>query len=109
MKDTASYSVGYIVNLPILPVLVYHFLIIVYLSPRTVVRLGELNLETEKDCDSGNKVCSPPPQDFTPAEVILHPDFDTRSEVSDDVALIRLNRKAEINSKYFVGRVQTNK
>lgn len=75
-------------------------------SLRTVVRLGEHNLETEKDCENNiSNVCSPPPQDFTPAEVILHPDFDTRSEVSDDIALIRLNRKAELSSKYFVGRV----
>ncbi|KAK4318539.1 hypothetical protein Pmani_010450 [Petrolisthes manimaculis] len=64
----------------------------------TVVRLGELDLETERDCDSDITMnCASLPQDFAPAEVILHPDFETRGQVSDDIALIRLDRKAELN------------
>lgn len=62
---------------------------------RTVVRLGELNLETPTDCEGG--ICADPPQDFSPADIILHPDFNIRTRVSDDIALIRLDRKVRMN------------
>lgn len=61
------------------------------------MRLGEHNLATERDCDG--PICAAPPQDFTPSEVILHPNYKTRNVLSDDIALIRLDRKANLNGK----------
>ncbi|KAK3886566.1 hypothetical protein Pcinc_009292 [Petrolisthes cinctipes] len=60
-----------------------------------VVRLGEYNLNSKEDCSGFT--CAPPTQDFTPEQVTLHPDFDTRTLLSDDIALIRLNKKASLN------------
>ncbi|KAK4324762.1 hypothetical protein Pmani_004621 [Petrolisthes manimaculis] len=60
-----------------------------------VVRLGEYDLSSVEDCSG--ITCAPATQDFTPEQIILHPDFDTRAEVSDDIALIRLNKKATLN------------
>ncbi|KAK4306449.1 hypothetical protein Pmani_021726 [Petrolisthes manimaculis] len=60
-----------------------------------VVRLGEYDVSSVEDCFE--LTCAPAPQDFTPEQIILHPDFDTRTEVSDDIALIRLNKKATLN------------
>ncbi|KAK3886562.1 hypothetical protein Pcinc_009288 [Petrolisthes cinctipes] len=62
----------------------------------TVVRLGEHHLGTEPDCEGVQ--CAPPPQNFSPADVIIHPDFDTRVSISDDIALIRLDRKVKLSA-----------
>ncbi|KAK4312998.1 hypothetical protein Pmani_015610 [Petrolisthes manimaculis] len=64
-----------------------------------VVRLGEYDLSSVEDCSGHGSwvTCAPPTQDFTPEQVILHPDFDTRTQLSDDIALIRLNKKATLN------------
>ncbi|KAK3886378.1 hypothetical protein Pcinc_009481 [Petrolisthes cinctipes] len=62
----------------------------------TVVRLGELNLDTAVDCEDG--VCAQPHQDFNPVDIVIHPDFDTRAQVSDDIALIKLDRKVKLNN-----------
>ncbi|KAK4321779.1 hypothetical protein Pmani_007407 [Petrolisthes manimaculis] len=72
-----------------------------------VVRLGEYDLSSVEDCSGhgleislghGSRVtCAAPTQDFTPEQVILHPDFDTWTQLSDDIALIRLNKKATLN------------
>lgn len=64
---------------------------------REVVRLGEHNLATERDCEGST--CAAPHQDFTPSEIILHSKYKTRNVLSDDIALIRLDRKAILNSK----------
>lgn len=68
------------------------------LGPRrlAIVRLGEWDLTTSEDCEtanSGEKYCAPPVQDFEPEEIIAHPSYNTRTRFSDDIALIRLNRK----------------
>lgn len=67
----------------------------------TVVRLGEHNISTELDCtmsDEGVKRCSPRHEDFTPVDIIPHPTFNSRGSVSDDIALIRLDRAAHITT-----------
>lgn len=59
------------------------------------VRLGELNTATDPDCPSANgHGCAPSPQNFVPEEIIVHQTFNARGPVSDDIALIRLNKKA---------------
>ncbi|XP_063841116.1 phenoloxidase-activating factor 1-like [Scylla paramamosain] len=63
--------------------------------PRVVVRLGEHNVATKIDCIDDTGMCSPP-QDFTPEESFTHEDFHVRSLVSDDIALVRLDRKAQL-------------
>lgn len=68
-----------------------------HLLIRTVVRLGEHHLETDPDCQGLQ--CAPPTQNFTPTDIIIHPDFDTRVSVSDDIALIRLDRKVKLGGK----------
>nr|AUW64506.2 serine protease 5 [Scylla paramamosain] len=71
----------------------------------TVIRLGEHNLSTEIDCESrgGRRTCAPPHQTFSPVEIIRHSDFNTRGTVSDDIALIRLDKEVEFNA--FVGPI----
>ncbi|XP_045136644.1 phenoloxidase-activating factor 1-like isoform X2 [Portunus trituberculatus] len=71
----------------------------------TVIRLGEHNLSTEIDCESrgGRRTCAPPHQTFTPVEIIRHSDFNSRGTVSDDIALIRLDKEVEFNA--FVGPI----
>ncbi|XP_037791599.1 phenoloxidase-activating factor 3-like [Penaeus monodon] len=66
----------------------------------TLIRLGEHNLATDEDCTSTGRTqrCAPPIQTFTPAQVIRHPNFDRRSSVSDDIALVRLNREATFSN-----------
>lgn len=63
----------------------------------TIVRLGENNLETPEDCRGfgANRICAPAVLDFSPEEVVRHELFNTRGSVSDDVALIRLDRPVE--------------
>lgn len=71
-------------------------------SLRTVVRLGEHNIATEEDCskpDGSVRRCAPNHQDFTPVDIIRHPDFNTRGSVSDDIALIRLNQTVQFSGE----------
>lgn len=58
------------------------------------IRLGEFNLETEKDCvkiDGINK-CADPTQQFNQSnfDVIIHPDYSNETGFND-IALIKLN------------------
>ncbi|XP_063593938.1 phenoloxidase-activating factor 1-like [Penaeus indicus] len=64
----------------------------------TAVRLGEHDFSKTKDCNSAGINCLPPVQDFTPEQVILHPSFNKRAPESDDIALIRLNRRVQFNA-----------
>lgn len=59
---------------------------------RTQVRLGEHDLNTERDCqpDTG---CAPPVQNFGIDEAMAHPNY-LRSDVRNDIGLIRLDRNA---------------
>ncbi|XP_017059007.2 serine protease grass-like [Drosophila ficusphila] len=59
------------------------------------VRLGEQDLTSELDCTTSGyqKVCAPPVEEFSIEEWIIHENFD-RNSGWNDIALIRLNRRA---------------
>ncbi|XP_068244158.1 venom protease-like [Palaemon carinicauda] len=74
----------------------------------SVVRLGEYNIGSSTnngDCQSttSGQRCIPPHQDFAPEQVIVHPTFNTRGTVSDDIALIRLSSPAQFTS--YIGPI----
>ncbi|KAF2896511.1 hypothetical protein ILUMI_09660 [Ignelater luminosus] len=55
------------------------------------VRVGEHTINTDPDCEDGfgNRYCADPVQDFEVAEVIPHPEFDSKT-FENDIGLIRL-------------------
>ncbi|XP_042871017.1 phenoloxidase-activating factor 3-like [Penaeus japonicus] len=61
------------------------------------VRLGEHDFSKNRDCSKSIDFCLPPVQDFTAEQVIIHPSFNKRAPESDDIALFRLNRNAQLN------------
>uniref|UniRef100_A0AAG5CQ92 CLIP domain-containing serine protease n=1 Tax=Anopheles atroparvus TaxID=41427 RepID=A0AAG5CQ92_ANOAO len=63
------------------------------------VRLGEHNTATEQDCTSPETMeeCADPPQNFGIEQQIVHPGYDKIYQYND-IALIRLDRDAEINN-----------
>ena len=67
---------------------------------RVAVRAGEHTLSTDPDCALSSAVPCSSPQDFQPEEVIVHPEFNKRVPVSDDIALIRLNRRVTLGREY---------
>ncbi|XP_064212035.1 uncharacterized protein LOC661559 [Tribolium castaneum] len=61
--------------------------------PLIGVRVGEHNIETQKDCElttEGDLVCAPPYQDLAIEEIIPHPSYDT-SLHTNDVGLLRVS------------------
>ncbi|XP_053998004.1 CLIP domain-containing serine protease B4-like [Hylaeus anthracinus] len=62
------------------------------------VRLGEHDLDSERDCDrdeTGREiVCADPPQNIDLESVHTHPGFSV-SQMRNDIALLRLNRNAD--------------
>ncbi|KAK8386366.1 hypothetical protein O3P69_010793 [Scylla paramamosain] len=78
-----------------------NFTVLRGLGSLVTVRLGEHVISTNPDCPQDTSLpipCAPSPQDFTPQEVIIHRDFNRRRRLSDDIALIRLDRKATLGS-----------
>lgn len=65
-----------------------------------MVRLGEHNLSTKKDCEDGAG-CAPPPKDIDIEDIIPHPDY-FKPELRNDIALIRLAEKVEIRDCKFI-------
>ncbi|XP_018025359.1 phenoloxidase-activating factor 3 [Hyalella azteca] len=65
----------------------------------TVVRLGEHNLVKNPDCSSS--FCAPEPLDFGISSVIRHPSFNTRGALSDDVAVLKLDKTVDFSSLYI--------
>lgn len=59
-----------------------------------LIRLGELDERSSIDC-SGDE-CADPPQDFTPSNIILHPEYNN-PRLSNDIALVELNQAAKIS------------
>ncbi|CAH1963257.1 unnamed protein product [Acanthoscelides obtectus] len=53
------------------------------------VRLGEHNLNSDKDCDPNSHYCAPPTQDFYIEKVIGHPGYNTKT-LMNDIALVKL-------------------
>lgn len=66
---------------------------------RVGVRLGEYDTSTEIDCTIIGKeeLCAPPVQDISIEEAIHHPDYDS-PRFSNDVAVIRLSRPANMTA-----------
>ncbi|KAK3868549.1 hypothetical protein Pcinc_026069 [Petrolisthes cinctipes] len=64
-----------------------------------VVRLGEWDLATEVDCvgSSQRQVCAPAVQDYAVESSVVHPHYNTRSLISDDIALIRVSRNIDFS------------
>nr|UGZ35786.2 prophenoloxidase-activating enzyme 2a [Cherax quadricarinatus] len=66
-----------------------------------LIRLGEHNLATVKDCESNSvtsgQLCAEPVQDFAPAALYKNHNFNTRLFSSDDISLIKLEKKATLN------------
>lgn len=59
---------------------------------RSVVRLGELNLDAEEDCEigqDGEKFCAPKPLDLPVEKLITHEKYNNIT-LKNDIALIRL-------------------
>lgn len=67
-----------------------------------MVRLGELNLITEVDCQNSN-FCADPVQDIAVEKFIKHPEFN-RSEKRNVIALIRLAVAAD-TSRNNIGTI----
>lgn len=63
---------------------------------RSVVRLGEHNMETEIDCDGD--LCAPQPQDIEPSKIIIHEKYNSPL-FKHDIALIRLSAQVQLNGK----------
>lgn len=60
------------------------------------VRLGEWNTATDPDCGEDPDDCYDPVQDIDIAQIIPHENFiNTKTEVHNDIALLRLARKAQ--------------
>ncbi|KAF2896513.1 hypothetical protein ILUMI_09662 [Ignelater luminosus] len=55
------------------------------------VRVGEHTINTDPDCEDGfrNRYCADPVQDVDVAEVIPHPEFDSKT-LENDIGLIRV-------------------
>ncbi|KAL1448922.1 hypothetical protein WDU94_000171, partial [Cyamophila willieti] len=64
-------------------------------NTKSHVRLGEWNTTGDPDCQGD--LCAPPVQDINIAEVIVHNDYKFPT-VKNDIALIRLETPAKLNS-----------
>ncbi|XP_058064894.1 CLIP domain-containing serine protease HP8-like, partial [Anopheles bellator] len=60
------------------------------------VRLGEYDLDNATDCDKRGEECAMPVQDIPIERIIKHDDYSNRYK-RNDIALIRLSRKASLN------------
>ncbi|KAF2899260.1 hypothetical protein ILUMI_06914 [Ignelater luminosus] len=63
----------------------------------TSVRVGERPIDTDPDCEEtfGDKYCATSVQDVDIAEVILHPEFDSKT-FENDIGLIRVAHRINI-------------
>ncbi|XP_068243964.1 CLIP domain-containing serine protease HP8-like [Palaemon carinicauda] len=64
--------------------------------PLNEIRLGEHNLDTDPDC-TGAECPSHQAFKIKGSQIIIHPNYNTRTNISDDIALIRLDRKVTFN------------
>lgn len=57
---------------------------------------------TLKDCEKQSTVCAAPHQDFHIDSIVIHPDYDKRTQ-ANDIALIRLAMPADLTTgeNYF--------
>ena len=71
-----------------------------------IVRAGEHNQATTKDCDQDNVVCSEEVQDIEVEEVIVHPSYSHDKPEKYNIALIKLAEDIEEND--FVSPICLN-
>jgi len=70
----------------------------------TVVRAGEWDLDSERDCQPGRpQDCAPPHQDIGVSRVIHHPSYGKPQAFQNDIAVIELER--EVTSNLFVSPI----
>merc|ERR1712038_1946703 len=60
-----------------------------------VVRVGEHDLASEQDCQSG--VCSPEPQDMKVKKIVFHPSYGKPNAFQNDIAVISLEDEVQQN------------
>ncbi|XP_052871684.1 serine protease grass-like [Anopheles cruzii] len=60
------------------------------------VRLGEYDLDKTIDCSTNGEECAMPVQDIPVERIIMHDNYSNRHK-RNDIALIRLSRKASLN------------
>lgn len=60
-----------------------------------VVRVGEHDLASDQDCESG--VCSPDPQDMTVKKIVFHPSYGKPNAFQNDIAVISLEEEVQQN------------
>jgi hypothetical protein len=76
-------------------------LIVLFGLIRVGLRLGEYDLASEADCSlNGITVqCPGSTRDYAPAELLIHSGFDPldRSEYRNDIALVRLQTRAQFS------------
>merc|ERR1712211_85288 len=60
-----------------------------------VVRVGEHDLASEQDCQSG--VCSPDPQDMKVRKIVFHPSYGKPNAFQNDIAVISLEEEVQRN------------
>lgn len=60
------------------------------------IRLGEHNTVTDPDCE--NNFCGEPVQDFKPAQIVVHKNYND-PPFKNDIAIIRLSRPADYNGE----------
>jgi len=60
------------------------------------VRVGEWILGSNPDCEDKD-FCALPPQDFSPLQIIVHPEYNKPSRFRNDIALVKLDRPVAEN------------
>ncbi|XP_059099413.1 CLIP domain-containing serine protease B10-like [Tigriopus californicus] len=68
----------------------------------TVVRLGELNVETDCDCNQDKSKCSKRTQDVGVEDILVHAGYDKSDSFRNDIALLRLDRPVDLTSSVTV-------
>ena len=63
--------------------------------------MGEYDLGLEEDCDKYG-YCAPPPQDFSPVEVIIHQQYNKPNKFQHDIAIIKLDRDVHVNGRLLI-------
>ena len=78
--------------------MIFYSYIWLYCIVSSRVRVGEYDLGREEDCDQYGD-CAPPPQDFSPVEVVIHQQYNKPHKFQHDIAIIKLDRDVLENGK----------
>lgn len=66
--------------------------------------MGEHNTQTNLDCElnnDGENECAPPVETYGIEDLIIHENFNSK-ETKNDIALIRLNQKINVNKSKII-------